>query len=256
MTPWERNAANLSASLSFYGSWQEQRGLRLIVSPVPFSIFNIVLLTSSVTDWSRDLEERIEFASAFYHARQRPWSFWVCENWLSPQALRKLNRTFSAHGFEPIAEPPGMEADDLPPARRPLPRLQVRPVSDATTRRDFSYLVSQCFNIPIDTAHQIYDNEAMWNSPLKAFVGYEDGLAVTCSAAIEAGGALGIYSVATLFSHRGRGLAESIMREVIRIMRDAGSHGPLVLQSSPAGLELYRKLGFRRTTRYFVYSTV
>jgi len=30
---------------------------------------------------------------------------------------------------------------------------------------------------------------------------------------------------------------------------------PLVLQSSPSGLELYRRLGFVRTTRFVIFST-
>lgn len=259
MRPWERNAANLAASLSFYGRVSLEPGLRLITSWVTHPVFNIALLDSPAPDppgrESGELERRIQRASAHYRARNRDWSFWVCEHWIGPRTLRRLYKIFSAFGMSCIAEPPGLEIDDLPPARRPLPELEVRTAAEEQARLDFADIVGQCFFLPPDLAHQVYDDPSHWGAPVEIFVGYSGSRAVTCAALIEAAGAIGVYSVGTLPGWRGQGYAEAIMRHALAEYRRRGATGPIVLQSSPAGMELYRRLGFRRVTRYYVFST-
>jgi len=60
--------------------------------------------------------------------------------------------------------------------------------------------------------------------------------------------------VSTRPGHRRRGIAEALMRAALADFTQGTS--PLVLQSSRAGLKLYQGLGFRRVTRYFIYSSV
>jgi GNAT superfamily N-acetyltransferase len=255
MRPWERNAANLSASLSFYGPAVEQGGVKLITSPVSYSVFNIALLTEPVSDFEGELERRIHVASDHYRRTGRPWSFWICEHYLGPRGARRLIRTFKAEGMECIAESPGMETAQFPAPRRPLPALEIRRVHDQRTRSAFARLVAGCFNIPIGITTQVYESEQVWLSPLRMYIGYHEGNAVASAGVIAEAGAIGIYSVATLPTWRRIGMAEAVMRFAVDELRAEGAEGPLVLQSSPAGLELYRKLGFSRTTRYFVFAT-
>lgn len=259
MRPWERNAANLAASLSFYGSVTLEPGLRLVTSWVTHPVFNIALLDSPASDPSPtgpgELERRIERASAHYQALRREWSFWICEHLVGPRTLRRLYRIFDAHGMSCIAEPPGMEIEELPPPRRPLPVLEVRTGAVQQARFDFAGIVGQCFYIPPQLAHEVYDDPGNWGAPVEIFVGYDGSRAVTCAALIEAAGAIGIYSVGTLPGWRGKGYAEAVMRHGVAEFRLRGASGPLVLQASPAGMELYRRLGFRRCTRYYVFST-
>ncbi|MBI5085939.1 MAG: GNAT family N-acetyltransferase [Acidobacteria bacterium] len=255
MRAWERNAANLSASLSFYGPAEIRGGVKLINSAVSYSVFNIALLTDPVSDLDGELERRIQLAAGHYGRLGKQWSFWVCEHLLSPRTASRLTRAFPAWGMQCIAESPGMELDELAPPRRPLPDLSYRRVSDSDTRADFAHLVANCFHIPTDISHRIYGEEGAWSGPLEVWLGYSGGCAVASTAVIAAAGAVGIYSVATQPGFRGKGLAEAVMRHAIAQMRQRGEHGPLVLQSSPSGLELYRRLGFRRNTRYWVFST-
>lgn len=259
MRPWERNAANLAASLAFYGKVTLVPGLRLITSWVTHPVFNIALLDGPAPDppaeGPGELERRIRQASSHYRALGREWSFWICEHLLGPRTQRRLHRIFDAHGLSCIAEPPGMEIDDLPPPRRPLPSIAVRTAAEPRARFDFAGIIGQCFFIPPPLAHQVYDDPAPWGAPVEIFVGYDKDRAVTCAAFIEAAGAIGIYSVATLPGWRGQGFAEAIMRHGIQIFRQRGAAGPIVLQSSAAGLDFYRRLGFRRATRYFVFSS-
>lgn len=259
MRPWERNAANLAASLSFYGPVTFEPGLRLITSWVTHPVFNIALLDSPASDptlpGAGELERRIERAAAHYRSRNRDWSFWICEHLVGPRTLRRLYKIFDAHSMSCIAEPPGMETEDLPPLRRPLPQLEVRIAAEEQVRSDFADIIGQCFFIPPQLAHEVYDDPKNWGAPVEIFVGYDGARAVTCAAFIEAAGAIGIYSVGTLPGWRGKGYAEAIMRHGVAEFRRRGASGPIVLQSSPAGMELYRRLGFRRCTRYYVFST-
>lgn len=259
MRPWERNAENLAASLSFYGTVERQTGLRLITSKVAYSVFNIALLDTPVADpfhpAVNEMDRRLEAAGEHYGQRNREWSIWVCEHLLGPQTSRRLMRICEAHGLECIAEAPGMETDQFPAPRRALPDLEYRLVADRETRSSFSHLVTACFHIPPSVTLAVYEHDEPWLAPLDIWLGYHDGQAVTSAAVIAAAGGLGIYSVATLPAWRGRGYAEAVMRHAVADQRRKGVEGPLVLQSSPAGLELYRKLGFRRVTRYFVFAS-
>ncbi len=259
MRPWERNAANLAASLSFYGPVTASPGLRLITSRVSYSVFNIALLDSPVAEpygpVGGELERRIEAARMHYRSRNRPWSFWICESFLGPHNSRRLLRIFEACGLQCIAESPGMEAEDFPPLKRRLPELEYRRVCDAVTRGHFSSLVSQCFHIPPTVADLVYESDEYFYAPLEIWLGYHEGRAITSAAVIAAADSIGIYSVATLSPWRGQGLAEAVMRHAVDDLRNRGAGGPLVLQSSPAGYDLYRRLGFRRVTRYFVFAT-
>jgi ribosomal protein S18 acetylase RimI-like enzyme len=62
--------------------------------------------------------------------------------------------------------------------------------------------------------------------------------------ALDAGEATGIYLVATATAARRRGLASEVMRGLLVQARARGL-AAAVLQSSPQGLGLYTRLGFR-----------
>lgn len=159
-------------------------------------------------------------------------------------------------GLECLVESPGMEIGDFSePPRRLLPPLECRRVDNDESRAAFRLIVEICFQIPHDIARVIYDDPARWDFPLAVWLGYADGEPVVSAAVNQAAGAVGIYSVATMPAYRGRGYAEALMRHAVQDLRNRGAAGPIVLQSSPAGLELYRKLGFSRTTRFFIYAT-
>lgn len=251
----DANARNLAAALSGYGETTRRSGVLMITSPVAYSVFNIALMEAAAPDLEGELRRRIRVARQHYESLGYPWSFWVCENDLGRREMRHLFETFAGEGMNCIAESPGMDANELSEQKRHLPPLEFRQVSDVDTRADFSAIVCACFHIPPAMADAVYAKQEFWTGQLRAWVGYQGNNAVAVAAAVAAGGVLGLYSVATLPECRRRGYGEMAVRHAVARSREAGARGPLVLQSSPGAYSLYKSLGFRRRTRFFIFAT-
>ena len=254
LKPFEYNTANLIASLSFYGNHERRRGMTLVTAPVSHSAFNVAVVDEVAED-EADLLFRVNEASNHFRALGRGWNFYVCEDMLDARTARRLDLLLDGMGLVRILDAPGMEADELEPPQHSVPELQYQPVTLPDARQAFTNLISIAFRIPYETAKVLYLPEERWKTALRGWVGYLEGVPVTCAATMEDAGALGIYSVATIKEHRRRGHAEAIVRHAVADYRKNGFTGPLVLQSTPDGRRLYRSMGFRRTTRFAVYAT-
>jgi len=252
--PFEYNTANLIAALSFYGTVERRAGLTLVTSPVAHSAFNEAVIDAPAPDQAA-LVARVEDAARHFGRLVRGWNFYACEDLLDARTARRLDDLLDALGLVRILDAPGMEAQELEAPARRLPELDFEPVANARERQAFTGMIAAAFHIPYPTARVLYEPEERWRTALEAWVGYLDGEPVTCGAAVEHAGALGIYSVATLERHRRQGCAEAVVRHAVAERRRRGFTGPLVLQSTPDGRRLYRALGFRRTTRFAVYAT-
>ena len=136
---------------------------------------------------------------------------------------------------------------------RDLPEMKILPVTDETTRRDFVRVASTVFYVPPAVARQIYGSERYWRSQMVGWVGYLNGRPVSTAATHNGAGAVGVYCVATLASHRGRGCAERITRYAVERAMPGSGYRRLILQSTPAGLQLYERMGYRTGTRFAVY---
>jgi len=254
LKPFECNLANLIAALSFYGTVERRAGLTLVTSPVEHPAFNVAVLDAPVQDEAA-LLERANDASSHFRGLLRGFNFYACEELLDARTARRLDTLLDPLRLMRILDAPGMETQELEAPARILPPLEFAPVATPRERAAFTGLISSAFNIPYATARVLYEPAERWRTAFEAWIGYLAGEAVTCGAAIEEAGALGIYSVATLQGHRHHGCAEAIVRHAVAEHRSRGYSGPLVLQSTPDGRRLYRALGFRRTTRFAVYAT-
>ena len=81
------------------------------------------------------------------------------------------------------------------------------------------------------------------DAAIQFFAVLKDGEIVATSLFFLADGLAGIYSVSTLAAERGRGLGAHATAQALREARQLG-YRVGVLQSSPAGHSVYRKLGF------------
>jgi ribosomal protein S18 acetylase RimI-like enzyme len=147
-----------------------------------------------------------------------------------------------------------MIADRLLPANKPLPRLEIRRVCSEAERDVFCEIGSVCFHVPIPWFREVFDSDRVWDD-FAAYVAYSEGNPVSTAAVVAGGGAIGVYNVATLPAEQHRGFGEAVMRHALKEgLRTHGSK-PLILQSTPAGLRLYQRMGFRTVARVAVYSS-
>jgi ribosomal protein S18 acetylase RimI-like enzyme len=69
------------------------------------------------------------------------------------------------------------------------------------------------------------------------------------------GGAIGVYNVATMPDHQRRGYGEAVMRHAVAEAQREHGIERTILQSTPAGLSLYERMGYRTITRVSVYAS-
>ena len=69
------------------------------------------------------------------------------------------------------------------------------------------------------------------------------------------GGAIGVYNVATMPDQQRRGYGEAVMRYAVSEAQKEHGIERTILQSTPAGLRLYERMGYRKITRVSVYAS-
>ena len=130
---------------------------------------------------------------------------------------------------------------------RELPNIEVKSVADANSRSAFANVTSATFDVPWTVCREVYGSERAWLGSFRGYIGCINGIAVTTTAVVIAGGIAGIYSVGTLPAYRGRGYAEALMRRVLQEVEGATGIRRTALQSTRSGYSLYTR---RDTARY------
>lgn len=209
-------------------------------------MFNAAFLTEPVST-REELRERIRTAQRHFDGRQLSWSFWFGEHLLDDKVRRHLVRDCAEAGMRIAAEMPGMYAAALAPPKKQLPELDIQVVNSGRTLEHFRQIGSACFRVPPDWFAEVFDGDPA-RSDFVCRVGYLAGKPVATSASVLHDGTLGIYNVATVPEHRGKGVAEAMTRH-------AANRQPVVLQSTAAGVGLYESLGFRAVTKIVVFNS-
>lgn len=248
-----RESFRVIAASRIGGENRELRGVSIASAGVTFQMFNCAFLSEPVLS-DAELTQRILLANMHFDIRGQEWAYWVCEDWLTASTRRRCRQLFERLGMRHSVDLPGMVADRLAPPAHPLPAIEVRRVSEGPVRDAFCAIGSLCFNVPISWFTEVFDSHLVWQR-FEGYVGYVDEEPVCTTAIVMGGGAMGVYNVATVPGHRRRGYGEAVMR---RALADAESrHGiaRVLLQSTPAGYGLYRRMGFRTVTKVGVYSS-
>lgn len=252
---------NLREAMRFFGQATGQGGIhdydgvRVIDSGIDYAVFNISLFTAPAVATRADFDERIGRPEIFFRNKSMRWSHWTCLDLLPPAIRSHADEVFRGRGLRKLTEAPGMLADRLLAPTRPLPVLRWRPVSDSETRIAFAHITSMSFDIPFMTCRSVYETECAWEGSYRGYVGYFQNTPVCTAAIVVAAGAIGIYSVATLPGYRRRGFAESLLRNVLAQVSAETKFTRCVLQSTKAGYDLYRRMGFDIVGRFAVYLT-
>jgi ribosomal protein S18 acetylase RimI-like enzyme len=233
------------------GELRELEGVSIASAGVAFQMFNAAFLSGRVSTEAQ-MERRLALASVHFAARGMRWAYWICEDWLEGRTRQRFRQIFRKHNLFQAAQLPGMYAEEIRPSPRELPNLHVRRVDSEPTKGAFCAIGSICFNVPLVWFREVFDSDGIW-SDFAAYVGYIDGEPVSTAATVTGEGVIGVYNVATTPGQQRRGYGEAIMRHAIEQARLKHGVTRTILQSTPAGLELYQRMGYRIVTNVAVF---
>jgi len=252
---------NLTEALRFFGRARhdaeihEMPGVAVIYCGLDYAAFNAAVLSRPISDDAAELEQRIHAPAAHFESRNLRWSYWYCDDYIGKPLERRAKALLEHHRMSELTVAPGMIAERLVPATRPLPPIEVKPVSDQTTRSAFAHITSIAFDVPWIVCRDVYGAERAWQGAFRGYVGYSNGVAISTTAVVVSAGVAGVYSVGTLPGQRGRGYAEALMRQVLQQIHSETGIERTVLQSTRSGHHLYTRMGYRPVTNYTVYIT-
>ncbi len=247
-----REAMQCYACCSPQGEVRQVAGAVIASSGIDYSVFNSLMFTSHV-ETVAELDAGIAHAEVHFKARGLGWSVWVCEDLLAPTVQKAARAYFANRRMKVVAQPPGMYADRIWPRERQPAKMEIRRVDNDRTRFDFADVASVVFALPFAIAERIYVPESTWRSKMTGWVGYESERAVSIVSAVVSGGAVGIYSLATVPHYQRHGYAETLMRHALEAAHRETGIEKSVLQTTRAGIGLYKRMGYRPVTNFSVY---
>ncbi len=248
-----RESFRVIAASRAEGENRELRGVSIASAGTMFQMFNSAFLSAPVLT-ENDLMQRILLASAHFNRRGQEWAYWVCEGWLPGGGRKRSRQLLERRGLRHSVDLPGMVAERIAPPAYTLPEIEVRRVRQGPVRDAFCAIGALCFNVPSAWFAEVFDSDPVWDR-FASYVGYVDGEPVTTAAIVMGGGALGVYNVATVPGHRRRGYGEAVMRYAVADAAKRCGVDRVLLQSTPAGYSLYRRMGFQTVTTIGVYSS-
>jgi len=254
---FESVAANLRESFRVVavhrkaGEVHEMEGVSIASAGVTFQMFNAAFLSAPVIS-ENQMDLRAAQAAVHFAARGQRWAYWICHGWLDARTRRRLQAVLRKRNLHPAVELPGMVAEELLPPVRELPAMEMRRVCDGPVKDAFCSIGSLCFNVPLAWFCEVFDSRGVWDD-FAAYVGYVDGEPVSTAATVIGGGAVGVYNVATLPERRSAGYGEAVMRHALERARCDYGLTRTILQSTPQGFELYRRMGYRTVTSIEVF---
>jgi ribosomal protein S18 acetylase RimI-like enzyme len=161
-----------------------------------------------------------------------------------------------AEGLVRMGDLPGMVLEHPLADRAPAADVTVRVVETDADAAAFARVNGEAYatyGMPADCAPAVLGRLAVMRAPhIVSVLACVDGKAAAAAMVILTHGIGGIYWVGTSPAARGKGLAELCTRVVGNRAFDMGARA-VVLQASPMGDPIYRRMGYREVTRYPYY---
>lgn len=177
--------------------------------------------------------------------RGAPFMWWVSPSSAPDDLAGRLTR----RGFVADDPWPGMTVEtDAVRTPSPVPGLVIRRVTTDAELDTYVGLFAPMLSpspaftaLLVDATRRIGYDEA---APEVHFVGFVDHRPVATVSLLTAGGAAGIYNVATIERARGRGIGAAMTAAAVEAGRQRGLT-TATLQASTMGRSVYESLGFR-----------
>lgn len=170
-----------------------------------------------------------------------------------PEISEEAHERLVSLGFEQHDAMPAMAVDVAALAPTTLPEgCELLRVGGGPEAEEWVEALAEGYEIPLEVAALFSPEFHAGSRRLSFWAAVEDGRMVATSTLWLADGVAGIYCVATRHGERRRGLGAHLTAEPLR--RAAAEGWAVgVLQSSPAGLPVYRRLGFQELAEVSMY---
>ena len=188
--------------------------------------------------------------------RKNGLPFWW---WVFPGAQSQMTGDMlRAEGFAVVDSIPSLYTDlNTSGEEQCDERLQIIQAGNQKNLALWEEISFAGFDFPLETRPQYHRFTAAFNlnpdSPQRLFLATWNKKPVATSLLFLHENAGGIYFVCTLAEHRRKGIGLALMHETLRYARQAGASFA-TLQSSPDGLRVYQRAGFKEYCRADVYS--
>ncbi len=224
--------------------------IKWITTGIPDPFLNRVFQTRLA---SQAVTEAIANTVAHFQSRDVPF-VWMAEPGTEPPDLGKH---LEAHGFTRRSDLRGMAKLVMgTEATLPSPPgLIIRPVHDNETLRQWLDPYILGFGLTAFRERYFAIESEIGLSPdlpRRHFVGFIDRRPVASSTLFLGAGVAGIYNVATISEARRRGIGAAMTSRCVREAAELG-HRLAVLEASPMGFPVYRRLGFSECCRLNAY---
>jgi hypothetical protein len=155
-------------------------------------------------------------------------------------------------GFGQIGHPPMMLRPSEPLDDPPVPGLEIRPVDDAGSARDWEYAMVHGFPMPELEPFEpgcFLPEPTLSAGGWKHFVGYLDGAPVATSSAFVGDTHVHVEFISALGTVRGKGIGRAITAAATM----AAPELPAMLISSDLGRPVYDRMGYVALLRYTLW---
>ncbi len=225
------------------GEVTELHDLHLTSCGFPAAEFNRAFLKKP----DGDLPAAIARAESHFARLELPFFFTVRSDW-----EERCAPALRAAGYEAAGGAPAMVLEPARDAAAEVPGLEIRRVRTPAELARFQQTAFEGFGLPVQLG-PLFLTDALLASPgVELHLGQIDGAPVSTSCLVVTADVAGIYWVATVESHRRRGLGEALTWAAVR---GGATRGCAVasLQASDMGEPVYARMGFRTTVRYLKY---
>jgi ribosomal protein S18 acetylase RimI-like enzyme len=249
----EANVHELSAlwGHALGAEFHDETDVTWFVSGLAFELCNGVIRAYFA---SENLERTIDATLTLLMARQVPMAWVVSPSTRPPD----LGRRLQAYGWTLDDAAPGM-AVDLLTLDEPLSApsgLAIECVDDEEALKHWMRTVVTGSDLPERVLTLLLEVSAQHGFPRHAsvryYLGWLNGEPVATSLLFLGGGVAGIYNVATFPHARRQGVGTAVTLAALREARAMG-YRIGTLQSTPMGLNVYRRLGFQAYGTFSFY---
>ncbi|HEY7357929.1 MAG TPA: GNAT family N-acetyltransferase [Ktedonobacterales bacterium] len=233
----------------------DERELFWLTSGIPIKEYSGVARTRFDPDrTTEEIDRHITRIQAYFSAHQ------VGMQWIIGPSTRPthLGEWLEQHGFLCQGSVPGMAAqlERLPAEVAVPPRLEIARVANEAQLQEWAAVAGQAYGEPADVQQARFAVHAAFgfaeDAPLQRYLARLDGKPVAMSELFLAAGVAGIYDVATMPQARRQGIGAAITHVPLLTARARG-YRIGVLEASPMGEPVYRRLGFEEYCRFTLY---